>query len=137
MFESYGFVPPSNNKKSYTFSMGRKYVSTDGEDKDSEFQYTVSNDFYSDQMRELFFFYRAMLSGDPKLLYLDKDRTNVARISSFSVENEKAVVDRIGAISRVALEAYPRTLAEDEALLKRDDLTLNQRNCLLITSMEK
>ena len=88
-------------------------------------------------MRELFYFYRAMLSGDPKLLYLDKDRTNIARISSFSMENEIAVVDRIGAISRVALEAYPRTLAEDEALLKGDDLTLNQRNCLRITSMEK
>ena len=49
MFESYGFIPPfSNNKKSYTFSMGRKYVSKDGDDKDSEFKYTVGTDFYSD-----------------------------------------------------------------------------------------
>ena len=137
IFESYGFILPGNSIKAYSFTMGRKYTNTDGSDKMSEFQYDVTTNFYSDTMRELFYFYRAMLSGDSKLLKLDKESTTIVRISSFSIENETAVVDRIRAISRVALDSYPRSLAEDQELLNRDDLTLNQRNCLLITSMEK
>ena len=40
-------------------------------------------------------------------------------------------------MTRVALEKYPTTLEEDLKILEREDLTFNQRNCVLYRSGEK
>ena len=40
-------------------------------------------------------------------------------------------------MSEEALAAYPQTLEEDMEILKRDNLTFNERNCVLFRSGEK
>ena len=40
-------------------------------------------------------------------------------------------------MSAQALAAYPQTLEEDMEILKREDLTFNERNCVLFRSGEK
>ena len=77
--------------------INRKYTGKDGE-VDNKYKFYASTDFYSISMRELFYFYRAMLSGDSNLMELQKDSTQIARISSFSTSNELSVVTRLNAI---------------------------------------
>ena len=40
-------------------------------------------------------------------------------------------------MSEEALAAYPQTLEEDMEILRRDNLTFNERNCVLFRSGEK
>ena len=61
--------------------------------------------------------------------------TNV--VSPFNVKSELFVMRRIIKLCQFSLQSYPRTLEGDKALLKRDDITLNQRNALLMTIREK
>ncbi len=56
---------------------------------------------------------------------------------TLSKKNERKVWLRIKAMSQDALARYPQTLEEDYEILKRTDLTFNERNCTLFRSGEK
>jgi hypothetical protein len=58
-------------------------------------------------------------------------------VPSISKRNERKVWERIRQMSEEALARYPQTLAEDYEILKRTDLTFNERNCTLFRSGEK
>ena len=54
-----------------------------------------------------------------------------------SLKNERKVLEKIYSMAKAGLNAYPTTYQEDLEILKRDDLTFNQRNCVLFRSGEK
>jgi len=54
-----------------------------------------------------------------------------------SIHNEKKVLNKISAICRAQMAAYPVNLDEDLEILQRTDLTFNQRNAVLYRSGEK
>ena len=55
----------------------------------------------------------------------------------FDVEAELAAMKKLEQQCMKNLLAYPRTVLGDEELLKRDDLTFNQRNSITYTMKEK
>lgn len=59
------------------------------------------------------------------------------RITAISVKNELTVLQELIHMCREKLNDYSRTLAGDEALLERSDLTTNQRHILEVTLNEK
>lgn len=58
-------------------------------------------------------------------------------VPTISKRNERRVWIRIKAMAEEALARYPNTLEEDYEILKREDLSFNERNCTLFRSGEK
>lgn len=58
-------------------------------------------------------------------------------IPTISIQNERNVWQRIRAMCIESLARYPASLGEDYEMLKREDLTFNERNCVLFRSGEK
>jgi Rubisco LSMT substrate-binding len=54
-----------------------------------------------------------------------------------SLRNEGRVLQRIQNLAKEAMAKYPTSYEEDMEILKRDDLTYNQRNSVLYRSGEK
>lgn len=54
-----------------------------------------------------------------------------------SIRNEKKVLEKVVALCKASYEKYPTTYEEDLKILEREDLTFNQRNCVLFRSGEK
>eukprot|EP01017_Pseudomicrothorax_dubius_P027102 TRINITY_DN3084_c0_g1_i10.p2 TRINITY_DN3084_c0_g1~~TRINITY_DN3084_c0_g1_i10.p2 ORF type:complete len:598 (-),score=164.66 TRINITY_DN3084_c0_g1_i10:1899-3692(-) len=67
----------------------------------------------------------------------DREGFKAAKTPPLSVENEKKMLATVRRICDGQLARYPTTLEEDLRLLKQDDLTENQRNCILLRSGEK
>ena len=56
---------------------------------------------------------------------------------TISRNNERRVWQAIKALAVLGLSRYPGTYDEDKEILKRTDLTFNERNCALFRSGEK
>lgn len=54
-----------------------------------------------------------------------------------SIRNEKKVLEKIHTLAKTAYDKYDTSLEEDLKILEREDLTFNQRNCVLFRSGEK
>mmetsp|Transcript_5762 Transcript_5762/g.10286 ORF Transcript_5762/g.10286 Transcript_5762/m.10286 type:complete len:577 (-) Transcript_5762:40-1770(-) len=67
----------------------------------------------------------------------ENSRFKLSRVPPISIKNELRVLQRLKNLAQEGLEAYPETLAHDEALLETTDLTQNQRNCVLMRKGEK
>ena len=59
------------------------------------------------------------------------------QIPIISKKNELAVWKKIKEYCEDGLAQYPTTIEEDLEILKREDLTFNQRNCVLFRHGEK
>ena len=73
LLDIYGFVQPKNKETSYQFKLTRTFRDANGKEKESSFAYAANKNFQSKSMSELFFFYRAMLSGDKNLFDVKED----------------------------------------------------------------
>ena len=70
----------------------------------------------------------------------DMDTSNAFKaddVPTISKRNERKVWATIKSTCEEALSRYPHTLEEDMEILKRTDLTFNERNCTLFRSGEK
>ena len=56
---------------------------------------------------------------------------------TISKRNERKVWEAIKAMAQEGLERYPHSLEEDMEILKKEDLSFNERNCTLFRSGEK
>ena len=54
-----------------------------------------------------------------------------------SIRNEKKVLEKIIRLAKTSYEKYPTSYEEDLKILEREDLTFNNRNCVLFRSGEK
>ena len=54
-----------------------------------------------------------------------------------SIRNERRVLEKIHFLAKSRYEGYPTSIEEDNEILKREDLTFNQRNCVLMRHGEK
>ena len=54
-----------------------------------------------------------------------------------SMRNERKVLEKMLILAKSQYEKYPESYEEDLKILERDDLTFNERNCVLFRSGEK
>ncbi|MDR3737337.1 MAG: SET domain-containing histone-lysine N-methyltransferase [Acidobacteriaceae bacterium] len=114
----------------------------------------VSEDLTEQNMVNFFSFLRfAEFQGDPMVLYKyqfqqgpkkkseDDDYEPAyqgTNIPPISIENERQVLNRIGAQSMFLLKRYATSYEEDLKILEtKKDMTFNERNCVLMRSGEK
>ena len=58
-------------------------------------------------------------------------------VSPLSLESEKAVLSLLTELATSQIKKYPETLREDIEILKRSNLTYNEKNCILFRASEK
>ena len=54
-----------------------------------------------------------------------------------SIKNEKKVLNKIHLLAKTKYDNYPTSVEEDVEILKKEDLTFNQRNCVQMRHGEK
>jgi len=114
----------------------------------------VSEDLNEKNMTHFFSYLRfAEFKGDAMTLYKFQFQQSTTKrseddeeesafqgtnIPPYSIENEKAVLNRIQEMAEAQLKKYPTTYEEDLKILEtQKDMTFNQRNCVLMRSGEK
>jgi len=60
-----------------------------------------------------------------------------SKIKPISLANERKVLQHVQKLAKSGIDLYPETLQEDAQILQREDLTENQRNCVLMRQGEK
>jgi len=76
---------------------------------------------------------------DPAIgdLYTCRDIRRKLRMPEVSINNERKMLERLKDIAETYLSQYPQTYEEDLVLLKDENLTFNQRNCITFRAEEK
>mmetsp|Transcript_15397 Transcript_15397/g.15375 ORF Transcript_15397/g.15375 Transcript_15397/m.15375 type:complete len:490 (+) Transcript_15397:259-1728(+) len=60
-----------------------------------------------------------------------------SKVKPISLANERKVLQHVQKLAKSGIDLYPETLQEDAQILQREDLTENQRNCVLMRQGEK
>eukprot|EP00455_Lapot_gusevi_P048107 TRINITY_DN65_c0_g1_i4.p1 TRINITY_DN65_c0_g1~~TRINITY_DN65_c0_g1_i4.p1 ORF type:complete len:184 (-),score=92.33 TRINITY_DN65_c0_g1_i4:470-1021(-) len=101
-----------------------------------EFQIPI--DYKEKKVKEAFSFLRFAHARDSEIMLLSAAETfKVDEIEPIAVRNEIEVLKTLARVARRELAQFPQTLAEDNELLKNPNLTMNERNCILMRRGEK
>ena len=91
--------------------------------------------------RDAFAFLRYAHARDAELMAMSQSNEQyqfrVEDINPVSIRNEREVLGTFKAVALRVLSGFETTLAEDNQLLLRNDLTQNQRNCVIVRRGEK
>ena len=102
-------------------------------------RFQIPIDYKEKAAKECFSFLRFAHAKDSELLLLSSEEkeVNVKDIAPLSIRNELSVVKHIARACESCLREFDSTVEEDEALLKRSDLSMNERNAVLMRKGEK
>ena len=102
-------------------------------------RFQIPIDYKEKAAKECFSFLRFAHAKDSELLLLSSEEkeVNVKDIAPLSIRNELSVVKHIARACESCLREFDTTVEEDEALLKRADLSMNDRNAILMRKGEK
>ena len=102
-------------------------------------RFQIPIDYKEKAAKECFSFLRFAHAKDSELLLLSSEEkeVNVKDIAPLSIRNELSVVKHIARVCESCLREFDSTVEEDEAMLKRGDLTMNERNAVLMRKGEK
>lgn len=154
---NYGFCLENNSENEYYLTLkfnpkvplfSQKKVIFQREE-DYERTFKLYSNVYESELYELLSFLRFLIfEGDFNVLMNamnNKDEENMNDtspvsfyyIEPISKELEIKVLKHLNSILREALRRYPTSLEVDKKMLKNKNISLNQRNCLLLIISEK
>lgn len=106
------------------------------ESKPRRFQ--IPMDYNEDVTKECFSFLRFAHAKDSEIMLLSSnEKLDIKKIEPISIRNEVEVINDLAAAASVSLKEFETTVEEDNALLARDDLTMNIRNAVIMRRGEK
>ena len=102
-------------------------------------RFQIPVDYKEKAAKECFSFLRFAHAKDSELLLLSSEEkeVNVKDIAPLSIRNELSVVRHIARAVESALREFDSSVEEDEALLRKSSLSMNERNAILMRKGEK